>query len=461
MSSTGLPDVDAVFDALDAEVDRACALVLDALTVQQQLAVLERCERLRRRIPVIEHPLLNSLARQVPSQDLGGGLSHALTERTLISRHEASRRIQEARDLGPRHGLTGEPLPPALAATAAAQRAGDLGAGQVAVIRKFYHQLPGWVSAAAREFAEAQLAGFGTQFGPEHLKELARGLTDALNPDGTFTDEDRARSRGVTLGNQQADGMSELRGLITPELRATFEAVEAKLGAPGMCNPLDDIPCVEGTPSQAAIDGDTRSKAQRGHDALLAGLRGLLASGELGQHNGLPASIIVTTTLAELEAAAGRALTGGGTILPMSEVIRLGRHAHHYLAIFDKGKALALYHTKRLASPGQRIVLYAKDRGCTAPGCTVSGYYCEVHHTIDYSKCHSTDINQLTFACGPHHRMLDPGGWTTRKNTRGDTEWKPPPHLERGQPRTNTYHHPEKLLHHESNDDEADNPGAA
>ncbi|BCP01509.1 HNH endonuclease signature motif containing protein [Mycobacterium intracellulare] len=452
MSSTGLPDVDAVFDALDAEVDRACALVLDALTVQQQLAVLERCERLRRRIPVIEHPLLNSLARQVPSQDLGGGLSHALTERILISRHEASRRIKEAADLGQRHGLTGEPLPPVLAATAAAQRAGDLGAGQVAVIRKFCHQLPGWVSAAAREFAEAQLAGFGTQFGPEHLKELARGLTDALNPDGIFTDEDRARSRGVTLGNQRPDGMSELRGLITPELRATFEAVEAKLGAPGMCNPLDDIPCVEGTPSQAAIDGDTRSKAQRGHDALLAALRGLLASGELGQHNGLPASIIVTTTLAELEAAAGRALTGGGTILPMSEVIRLARHAHHYLAIFDKGKALALYHTKRLASPGQRIVLYAKDRGCTAPGCTVSGYYCEVHHTTDYATCHSTDINQLTFACGPHHRMLNPGGWTTRKNAKGETEWKPPPHLERNRPRTNTFHHPEKLLRDDDDD---------
>ncbi len=445
-----------MFDALDAEVDRACALVLDALTVQQQLAVLERCERLRRRIPVIEHPLLNSLARQAPLQELGGGLAHALTERTLISRHEASRRIKEARDLGPRHGLTGEPLPPVLAATAAAQRAGDLGAGQVAVIRKFYHQLPGWVSAAAREFAEAQLAGFGTQFGPEHLKELARGLTDALNPDGIFTDEDRARSRGVTLGNQQADGMSELRGLITPELRATLEAVEAKLGAPGMCNPDDDTPCVDGTPSQEAIDRDTRSAAQRNHDALLAALRGLLASGELGQHNGLPASIIVTTTLAELEAAAGRALTGRGTILPMSEVIRLARHAHHYLAIFDKGKALALYHTKRLASPGQRIVLYAKDRGCTAPGCTVSGYYCEVHHTTDYSKCHSTDINQLTFACGPHHRMLDPGGWTTRKNTRGETEWIPPPHLERGQPRTNTYHHPEKLLRDGDDDDEAD-----
>ena len=40
----------------------------------------------------------------------------------------------------------------------------------------------------------------------------------------------------------------------------------------------------------------------------------------------------------------------------------LASRAHHYLCIFDKGKAIALYHTKRLASPGQRIVLYAKDR---------------------------------------------------------------------------------------------------
>ncbi|WP_431739709.1 hypothetical protein, partial [Mycobacterium mantenii] len=27
-----------------------------------------------------------------------------------------------------------------------------------------------------------------------------------------------------------------------------------------------------------------------------------------------------------------------------------------------------------------------------------------------------------------------------------ETQWIPPPHLDRGQPRTNTFHHPEKLL---------------
>nr|WP_231120816.1 HNH endonuclease signature motif containing protein [Mycobacterium colombiense] len=440
---------------MDAALGHVIGTDCDTLATREQLAALERCEMVRRRLPAIEHPLINSLARQAPSEELGGTLSHAIAETTLISRAEASRRIKEARDLGPRHGLTGEPVAPALAATAAAQRDGTLGTGQVSVIRKFYHQLPGWIDAATREQAEAKLATEGTRYRPEQLGKLADTLADCLNPDGTFTDEDRARQRGLTMGNQQADGMSQLRGWLTPEARATFEAVLAKLAAPGMCNPLDDTPCVDGAPTQEAIERDPRSASQRNHDGLTAALRGLLASGELGLHNGLPASIIVTTTLQELEAAAGRGLTGGGTILPMSDVIRLARHAHHYLAIFDKGKALALYHTKRLASPGQRIVLYAKDRGCSAPGCTTPGYYCEVHHVTEYARCQTTDVNDLTFACGPQHRLLRPGGWTTRKNARGDTEWLPPPHLDRGRPRVNVFHHPEKLLRDSDEDDDA------
>ena len=87
--------------------------------------------------------------------------------------------------------------------------------------------------------------------------------------------------------------MSPRRGWLTPEARATLEAVWAKLAAPGMCNPATETPCVDGPPTQEAIDTDTRSSAQRQHDGLLAGLRALLASGEPGQHNGLPASIIV------------------------------------------------------------------------------------------------------------------------------------------------------------------------
>jgi hypothetical protein len=248
--------------------------------------------------------------------------------------------------------------------------------------------------------------------------------------------------------------MSRLSGWLTPEARATVEAMLAKLAAPGMCNPDDDTPTVDGPPAEEAVQNDTRTPAQRNHDALNAAMRATLASGKLGQHNGLPASIIVSTTLKDLESAAGKALTGGGILLPMSDVIRLARHAHHYLAIFDKGKALALYHAKRLASPAQRIVLYAKDRGCSAPGCDIPGYLCEVHHVEDWATTHTTDINQLTLACGPHHRLIDKH-WTTRKRANGDTEWIPPPHLDNGGPRINNFHHPEKLLC-DSGDDEDD-----
>jgi len=441
-----------VFDALEADFKRALDLSFDALTTPERLALLQRCEKLRRRLPAIEHPLINQVGEQADATELGGTLPSALANRLLITRGEASRRIHEAADLGERKAITGGPLPPLLTATASAQRAGNIGTEHVRVIRGFWHRLPEFVDVETREKAEAQLARLGNEHRPDELGKLADKLTDCLNPDGNFTDQDRARRRGITLGKQGSDGMSPITGYLTPEARATIDAVLAKLAAPGMCNPEDRPLLTDGAPGDEAIQRDTRSAAQRLHDGLNAALRAVLASGELGQHNGLPASIIVTTTLRELESGAGRGLTGGGTLLPMSDVIRLAAHAHHYLCIFDKGNAIGLYHTKRLASPGQRIVLYAKDRGCSHPGCTVPGYYSEVHHVTPYAKCHTTDVNDLTFGCGAHHPLAEQG-WTTRKNDSGDTEWIPPGHLDHGQARTNTFHHPEKLLRDDDEDD--------
>ena len=451
MRSSSREEIVEVLDALEAGYKRALDLTFDVLTTPERLRVLERWEQMRRWHPAVEHPLINQLSEQADPTELGGKLPATLADRLRISRAEASRRIHEAADLGERRALNGEPLAPLLPATAQAQRHGDLGAGHVAVIRGFWHRLPDFVDIETRHQAEAQLARLAGQHRPDELARLADKLTDCLHPDGDLTDVDRAKRRGIVIGRQDIDGMSPISGYLTPEARATLDAVFAKLAAPGMCNPADAEPCVRGTPSHAAIQGDTRSLGQRHHDALLAAARALLACGELGHHNGLPASIIVTTSLQELEAGAGTALTGGGTLLPMSDVIRLAGHAHHYLAIFNNGKALALYHTKRLASPAQRIVLYAKDRGCTFPGCPVPANLCEVHHCDPYATNPVTDVNELTLGCGPNHQLAEQG-WTTRKNTRGDTEWIPPPHLDHGQPRVNTYHHPEKLL---QDDDDA------
>ena len=133
----------------------------------------------------------------------------------------------------------------------------------------------------------------------------------------------------------------------------------------------------------------------------------------------------------------------------MSEVIRQASAAHHYLVVFDNHTECPLYlgRSRRLASAAQRIVLYARDRGCTFPGCTAPAYHSEVHHaTADWADGGQTDIVDETLACGRDNRRVRPGGWRTRKRKDGRTEWIPPPNLDTGQARVNNYHHPERYL---------------
>jgi hypothetical protein len=89
--------------------------------------------------------------------------------------------------------------------------------------------------------------------------------------------------------------------------------------------------------------------------------------------------------------------------------------------------------------------MHSKDRGCTAPGCDVPGYWTEVHHVDDWARGGRTDIDKLTLACKPDHKMADKG-WRTIKLANGQTQWIPPPHIEHGQARTNDYHHPERFF---------------
>jgi hypothetical protein len=73
-----------------------------------------------------------------------------------------------------------------------------------------------------------------------------------------------------------------------------------------------------------------------------------------------------------------------------------------------------------------------------------------VHHVTDWARGGRTDIDELTLACGPDNRLATDDGWTTRKNDKGETVWIPPPHLDRGQRRTNAFFHPERYMTRDS-----------
>ena len=228
-----------------------------------------------RRLRAPQHTVINQLGAQAGEEELGATLRSALADRLRITEAEAGRRINEAADLGERRALTGEPLAPVLTATATAQRQGLIGEGHVRVIRSFFAHLPAEVDLPTREAAEADLARTAGGYRPDELVNYAQRIMDWLNPDGEFSDEERARKRGITIGQQEHDGMSRISGHLTPEARAAFEPVLAKLAAPGACNPDDDTPVIDQTPDQEAVTRDTRSQAQRNHDGILAGLRAL------------------------------------------------------------------------------------------------------------------------------------------------------------------------------------------
>jgi hypothetical protein len=441
MSSIAFKEAAAVFDALTELGDRPAEL----LSTSEQQQWLELVERLGRILPALGHDHINQLAG-APPEELGGSLRVVLADRLRIRRGEAARRIAEAADLGPRRALTGEPLAPRLEHTAAGQQAGAISREHVGIIRGFFTRLPCVIDEPTRADAERDLATVATQYRPDELQRFADHMEQVLNPDGTFSDDDRARRRGLTLGPQGPDGMSRLSGWLNPELRAGLDAVLAKWAAPGMCNPADQDPTVQGAPPQEAINTDTRTTAQRNHDALNVIVRSALMSSELGSHQGLPVTIVATATLEDLQNKTGVAHTAGGTVLPITDVLRMAAHAYHYLLLFDRATRCELYkgRTTRLATPAQRLVLYATERGCTHPGCDIPAAWCQVHHAAqDFAKGGQTNIDDLTLACGPHNRDATDHGWTTVKKD-GTTEWIPA--KDRGKRRTNAYFHPERYL---------------
>ncbi|GJF16058.1 hypothetical protein NGTWS1803_31550 [Mycolicibacterium cyprinidarum] len=449
MSGQALKDA---VTALRAAYDALAGCEVELLTRPDLVETLDELETLGCQLPSLSHRLLARLQAEATPQEMGAkSWKDVLAIRWRISTTEANRRLTETALLAPRRALTGPSLPPAMPATAAAQTHGLINGEHVDVIRKALDKLPGFVDVVTREQFEVDLVRTAVGVGPKELKDTAERALFLLDQDGPEPDDtERARKRGLSKGKQRTDSMTHISGELTPEAWAVWEAIFAKYAAPGMCNPDDSDPCTSGTPSQAQIDNDHRSLAQRRHDALVAVGRIALMSGELGKLNGLPVAIIIRTTLQDLESRAGVGVTGGGTVMPIVDVIRLAGHANHYLAVFDgaTGSALDLLRTKRIASPAQRIMLIARDGGCTKPCCTVGAYGSQVHHVVaDWAAGGNTNIDELGLACGPDNRMVGKnGGWATRMNDRGEVEWIPPPQLDTGQARLNYYHRPERLL---------------
>ncbi|WP_067701680.1 HNH endonuclease signature motif containing protein [Nocardia jejuensis] len=454
-------------DTAGAELATAVDTLLDAnlapLTDDGVTELMRSVETSKRRLAALEHRLVVEVVeRSIPQRAGVRDVVRFLEQALRLSHREAFGRMKAAQQFGIWHDITGQDLEPLLAYTAKAQAAGEISPEHARTIGTIMHRLPHAISRADRDAAEQVMAEHARCGSPDDLPRIGNSLSAHLDPDGTLTDDtDRARMRGIVLCDQRLDGMSLLKGEITPALRALLEPVLAKLARPGMCNPEDpdspfaDTEHVTREILDAAAQRDSRSAAQRNHDALLAFLRPEIGPGKLGSHRGLPVEAIVTMTLAELEEAAGVATTASGGTVSIPEALKLAERSKPFLALFDHtGMPLHLGHGERLASPAQRRVLIAAERGCTRPGCSAPATLAAVHHITEHSKGGPTDIENLTLACDACHALVHdgPGGWKTivmGKNSEfpGRTGWIAPIHIDPTRtPRVNHRHHPGEML---------------
>ncbi len=377
-----------------------------------------------------------------------------------VTRGDASSRLKALEAAGEMLSMQGEKLPPKCPAAAEALASGAIGLTHMDVMLKVRDKIPHKSAPEVYDVVDAWMTDNARTSTPTELEVCGREVLARVDPDGTLTDDtDRKRNRGLSDGDQGLDMMAKITGNLDPQTLALFRTVMDVWAAPGMNNPDDpnspvgavDDPSIDAVVIEAAAARDSRSRAQRQHDAFKAILKTILEYKLLGtSHRGLPVQVIITMTKQQLDEAAGIAHTASGVDVPVKDALELAARSDKSLAVFANHSADVLYfaRAKRTAQQGQRLALFAKDRGCTSPGCRNPISWSEIHHTTAWADGGLTDIDVLAPACPPHHKMIGPGEdqWQTVMVTDGPdagrVAWIPPKYIDpEQQPRINRAHH--------------------
>ena len=427
-SSVELPDDPVALARLLVGVTDALRTSnLDALTEDQLVTVAETAEQARRMADAADAEIITAVSDRAAYRRAGWiRLNQFLGFGLRLGPGEVKRRTLAASKVARLTNLRGEVLDPALPATASALADGAISGAHVLVISEVMRLIPDRVPADVVADAEAHLADAARTLAPSDLKSVGYRLLAHLDPDGQVTDErDRQRQRELTLARQDLRLMSRLSAHLTPQVRAKLDLILTAWAAPGFNNPDDpeslrgaaDAPGIDPAAREAAAARDLRSPGQRNHDALEALLDFVLTHNGLGAPGKLSGSLVITADLTDLAAGTGIALTATGTRLPVSTLVDIAADTVPYLEVFADATREVLYlgRGRRLATKAQRLAIFGRDRGCTAPGCDRPFAMTEAHHMPDWQYGGPTDIDHLGAACGGHNRAASsgPARWDT------------------------------------------------
>lgn len=320
--------------------------------------------------------------------------------------------------------MTGEPLPPARGHVAVAVAEGRVTLSQASAIAKGLREADRRADITDLERAEYELVRAACGLtpeddepaSPERLARQAAVWVAYLDPDGAEPEAERqAEKRGLSF-TRRSDGMVQGRLLATPEQGELLQRVlDAHLSPrrDHACDeedaPLDGVP---GAPQEEAPIRDERSISQRRIDALVSVFARHAESPAAPRTGGEAPTMVVSVTRDGLSDA----------IESLADVPRYehsGEPASIKVArrilcdgiiraalVDDDGEVLKLGRKRRLFSPAQRRAIFARDRGCRAPGCELTLDMVEIHHVTPWWMGGLTDTRNGIALCTFHHHEV-------------------------------------------------------
>jgi Domain of unknown function (DUF222) len=382
-------------------------------------------EKLRNRLAAVEHRFVTEVQRRgLPFEH--GARNDAAFVRGLLRVHprEAMGRVRAAEAAGQQRMLTGETVPAPFEYVADAQRSGVISPRHAQVIVAAVDKLPPTVQVEQGAQVEQDLVAYACEFDPHELGRIAARVTALLDQDGALADVDyRQRHRDFTVC-QRPDGSATISGEATAELAERLLAVLDSQAAPA--------PAADGEP-------DPRKPGQRRHDGLLAALDLVQRAELLPSVGGVSSTVLLSTTEQEWNSGSGVATTGHGAVLPIGEAVRIaGGDARVLTVRFDSsGAVTGRTDARRLFTESQRLVMIARDGGCTFPGCDAPPAWCQAHHVDDHARGGPTTVDNGALVCAHDHRERIRQGWRTVMIDHRPA-WIPPPWIDPQQrPRTN------------------------
>ena len=182
--------MDTALDRFDSALTDVISAVetsgFDHLKADQQVAVWQRFETIRNKLPLVDHQLITAAdAADLPREYCSATMTQFLVRVLQLTPGEAAARVRAAAAVGPRSSMLGEQSEPLLPGLAALQRDGVVSAAKVQIVERAMHTLsrPS-LDPQAVQTAERLLTDQAPILAPAELHRFAQAVVAAADPDG-------------------------------------------------------------------------------------------------------------------------------------------------------------------------------------------------------------------------------------------------------------------------------------